>query len=71
MVRKQFTNEIWAQLSYLGSSLTGNYSGAMRQSDGQTDPGINSDFDYAAVHAELLRPPRARPAEPGPDRRGL
>ena len=47
VVRKQFTNEIWAQLSYLGSSLRGNYSGAVRQSDGQTDPGINSDFDYA------------------------
>ncbi len=47
VVRKQFTNEIWAQLSYLGSSLTGNYDGAIRQSDGQTDPGINSDYDYA------------------------
>lgn len=47
VVRKQFTNEIWAQLSYLGSTLTGNYDGAVRQSDGQTDPGINSDWDYA------------------------
>ncbi|HTY41871.1 MAG TPA: TonB-dependent receptor [Thermoanaerobaculia bacterium] len=46
VVRKQFTNEIWAQLSYLGSTLTGTYSGAVRQSDGQTDPGINSDYDY-------------------------
>jgi hypothetical protein len=46
VVRKQFTNEIWAQLSYLGSTLTGTYDGAVRQSDGQTDPGINSDYDY-------------------------
>src|SRR6185369_11763192 len=48
VVRKQFTNEIWAQLSYLGSTLTGNYSGAIREASGQTDPGINADFDYAA-----------------------
>ena len=47
VVRKQFTNEIWAQLSYLGSSLRGNYSGAIREASGQTDPGINADFDYA------------------------
>ncbi|HKD19349.1 MAG TPA: hypothetical protein VKG23_15970, partial [Thermoanaerobaculia bacterium] len=46
VVRKQFTNEIWAQLSYLGSSLRGNYSGAIKESSGQTDPGINADFDY-------------------------
>ncbi|HKD17095.1 MAG TPA: carboxypeptidase regulatory-like domain-containing protein, partial [Thermoanaerobaculia bacterium] len=36
VVRKQFTNEIWAQLSYLGSSLRGNYSGAIKESSGQT-----------------------------------
>ena len=71
VVRKQFTNEIWAQLSYLGSTLTGNYSGAIREASGQTDPGINADYDYAAVHAQLLGPPRARPAEPGPPRRGV
>ena len=71
VVRKQFTNEIWAQLSYLGSSLTGNYSGAIREASGQTDPGINADFDYADFIAQLLGPPRARPAEPGPPRRGL
>ncbi|HKD18591.1 MAG TPA: TonB-dependent receptor, partial [Thermoanaerobaculia bacterium] len=46
VVRKQFTNEIFAQLSYLGSSLRGNYSGAIKESSGQTDPGINADFDY-------------------------
>ncbi|HTY43060.1 MAG TPA: TonB-dependent receptor [Thermoanaerobaculia bacterium] len=66
VVRKQFTNEIWAQLSYLGSSLRGNYSGAIRESSGQTDPGINADFDYAGLLAnaygilELDRPNQGR-----------
>ena len=66
VVRKQFTNEIWAQLSYLGSSLRGNYSGAIRESSGQTDPGINADYDYAAFLTnaygilELDRPNQGR-----------
>lgn len=44
--RKQFSNQLWAQASYLLSSLRGNYSGAIREADGQTDPGINADYDY-------------------------
>ncbi len=66
VVRKQFTNELWAQLSYLGSTLTGNYSGAIREASGQTDPGINADFDYAAFkqnfsgRLELDRPNQGR-----------
>jgi outer membrane receptor protein involved in Fe transport len=66
VVRKQFTNEIWAQLSYLGSTLTGNYSGAIKESSGQTDPGANADFDYPALlqnasgRLELDRPNQAR-----------
>jgi outer membrane receptor protein involved in Fe transport len=66
VVRKQFTNEIWAQLSYLGSSLRGNYSGAIKESSGQTDPGINADFDYfdltrnASGILELDRPNQGR-----------
>ena len=66
VIRKQFTNEIWAQLSYLGSSLRGNYSGAIREASGQTDPGINADFDYAAFTQnfsgilELDRPNQGR-----------
>ena len=46
VARKQFSNAIWAQASYLYSSLRGNYSGAIREIDGQTDPGINADYDY-------------------------
>jgi hypothetical protein len=66
VVRKQFTSEIWAQLSYLGSTLTGNYSGAIKESTGQTDPGNNADFDYSALlqnasgRLELDRPNQGR-----------
>jgi outer membrane receptor protein involved in Fe transport len=44
--RKQFSQVLWAQASYLFSSLRGNYSGAIREASGQTDPGINADYDY-------------------------
>ena len=53
-------------MSYLGSSLRGNYSGAIREASGQTDPGINADFDYAAFTQnasgilELDRPNQGR-----------
>jgi outer membrane receptor protein involved in Fe transport len=46
VARKQFTNVLWAQASVVYSSLTGNYDGEVRQGRGQTDPGINADFDY-------------------------
>ena len=66
VARKQFTNEIWAQASFLYSSLKGNYSGAIRQATGQTDPGINADYDYYQFtfndygNLELDRPVQAR-----------
>jgi hypothetical protein len=44
--RKSFSQSLWAQASYLYSSLRGNYSGAIREASGQTDPGINADYDY-------------------------
>jgi hypothetical protein len=44
--RKSFSSNFWAQASYLYSSLRGNYSGAIREASGQTDPGINADYDY-------------------------
>jgi hypothetical protein len=44
--RKSFSSNLWAQASYLYSSLRGNYSGAIREASGQTDPGINADYDY-------------------------
>ncbi len=44
--RKTFTQNLWAQFSYIYSELKGNYDGAVRVASGQTDPGINADFDY-------------------------
>jgi hypothetical protein len=64
--RKSFTNAFWAQLSFLYSSLRGNYSGAIREASGQTDPGINADYDYyqfltnAYGNLELDRPAQGR-----------
>jgi outer membrane receptor protein involved in Fe transport len=44
--RKRVGDSLWMQASYLYSTLKGNYSGAIRTESGQTDPGINADFDY-------------------------
>jgi len=44
--RKTFSQNLWAQMSYIYSKLSGNYDGAVRVASGQTDPGINADFDY-------------------------
>jgi outer membrane receptor protein involved in Fe transport len=66
MARKQFTNELWAQASFLYSSLIGNYSGVIQENVGQTDPGINVDYDYyqfsynAFGRLELDRPVQFR-----------
>ncbi len=46
VARKRIGEAFWAQASYLYSKLEGNYSGAIRTESGQTDPGINADFDY-------------------------
>ncbi|MDQ2978995.1 MAG: TonB-dependent receptor, partial [Acidobacteriota bacterium] len=48
--RKSFSQTLWAQASYVFSSLRGNYDGEVREGRGQTDPGINADFDYAAFN---------------------
>ncbi len=66
VARKQFSNQLWAQMSFLYSSLRGNYSGAISEATGQTDPGINADYDYyqfnfnAYGDLELDRPVQAR-----------
>jgi outer membrane receptor protein involved in Fe transport len=63
---KAFSSVLWAQASYLFSSLRGNYSGAIREASGQTDPGINADYDYwqfntnAYGKLELDRPHQLR-----------
>jgi hypothetical protein len=50
MARKTVSNDLWLQASYVYSSLMGNYDGAVGQNlFGQTEPGINADFDYWAM----------------------
>jgi hypothetical protein len=48
MARHSLSDRLWVQASYVFSSLRGNYDGEVKQSNGQTSPGINEDFDYAA-----------------------
>jgi hypothetical protein len=45
MARKRIGESLWAQASYVYSSLRGNYSGAVQTVTGQTNPGFNDDFD--------------------------
>ncbi len=48
LARKSVSEKLWIQASYLYSSLRGNYDGEVSSIEaGQTDPGINADFDYA------------------------
>jgi hypothetical protein len=44
--RMTMADRFWIQAWYVYSSLTGNYDGAASLRSGQTDPGINADFDY-------------------------
>jgi hypothetical protein len=52
VVKNRISNQMWAQFSYLWSHLYGNYNGEASIGEfaypggGQTDPGINADFDY-------------------------
>ncbi len=49
LTRKTLSEKLWIQASYLYSSVRGNYDGEVSSIEaGQTDPGINADFDYAA-----------------------
>jgi hypothetical protein len=48
LARKSFSQNLWLQASYVYSSLRGNYDGEISEGfGGQTDPGINADFDYS------------------------
>jgi hypothetical protein len=47
LARKSLSDGLWLQASFVFSSLRGNYDGMVAES-GQTDPGINADFDYPA-----------------------
>jgi hypothetical protein len=46
LARKAFSSRFWLQASYVFSSLRGSYDGEVSEGfNGQTDPGINVDFD--------------------------
>ncbi len=50
LARKSFGERAWLQASYVYSSLRGNYDGEISEGFfGQTDPGINADFDYPQI----------------------
>jgi hypothetical protein len=52
VVKKRVSTQLWIQASYLWSHLYGNYDGeasigqTQSPGNGQTDPGINADYDY-------------------------
>jgi hypothetical protein len=52
VVKKKVGSQLWMQASYLWSHLYGNYDGEASIGEfqfptgGQTDPGINADYDY-------------------------
>jgi hypothetical protein len=51
LARKTVADKLWLQASYVYSSLRGNYDGEVSEGYyGQTAPGINADFDYAAFN---------------------
>jgi Carboxypeptidase regulatory-like domain/TonB dependent receptor/TonB-dependent Receptor Plug Domain len=66
VAKKKVTNALYLQASYLYSQLRGTYSGAVRVASGQTDPGINADYDYYQFNKnsdgklELDRPHQVR-----------
>jgi hypothetical protein len=45
--RKSAGEKIWAQLSYVYSSLRGNYDGGVNETNGETNPGVSlTDFNF-------------------------
>jgi hypothetical protein len=51
---KRFSNHWLAQINYRWGTLFGNYEGAYRNDNGQSDPGISSLFDFTAGGLNLL-----------------
>jgi outer membrane receptor protein involved in Fe transport len=50
LARQSVGNSLWMQASFVYSSLKGNYDGGVNQMVyGQTNPGVNLDFDYPAM----------------------
>jgi hypothetical protein len=53
-VDKRFANHWLAQINYRWGNLYGNYEGAYRNDNNQSDPGISSLFDFTAGALGLL-----------------
>jgi len=51
---KRFSNHWLAAVNYRFANLWGNYEGAYRNDNGQSDPGISSLFDFTAGKLNLL-----------------
>lgn len=51
---KQFTQGYMFRVNYRWAKLNGNYEGAYRNDNGQSDPGISSLFDFTAGAFNLL-----------------
>ena len=51
---KRFSNHWLAQINYRWGTLYGNYEGAYRNDNGQSDPGISSLFDFTSGALGLL-----------------
>jgi len=51
---KRFSNHWLAKVNYRYANLWGNYEGAYRNDNGQSDPGISSLFDFTAGKLGLL-----------------
>ena len=51
---KRFSNHWMAVVNYRFGKLFGNYEGAYRNDNGQSDPGISSLFDFTAGQLNLL-----------------
>jgi hypothetical protein len=53
-VDKRFSNHWLAVINFRWGTLYGNYEGAYRNDNGQSDPGISSLFDFTAGKLNLL-----------------
>ena len=69
--RKQFTNQLWAQVSFLLLLAEGQLLRRHPRGLGPDGPRHQRRLRLLPVPVQRLRQPRARPAGPGPHRRGL
>jgi len=69
-IDKRFSNHWLAAVNYRFANLWGNYEGAYRNDNGQSDPGISSLFDFTAGQLNLLGD-QFRPGYMSTDRRAV